>query len=598
MSAVSADEAAEAPQACDDSRRLPGPNRWFGSPGVELTALTAAAQDDGALAAWAQRVRGLCAALGWPDPQPHAQRHAGGATLAFAAPEDTLLTATEVNEWAWERCAAALGALATAGVAPTQPQSDDLATLAPHFAARAEAERSRPLLRLKAAARAHGVPVFDDDDHVSLGAGSGSHGWPRAALPLPMDVPWPQLHDLPTVLVTGSNGKTTTARLVAAMAAAAGRVAGCCSTEGVSVGGTTVHAGDYAGPAGARAVLRHPAVQFAVLETARGGILRRGLAVQRADAAVVTNVSADHLGEYGVVSVADIAQAKLAVAHTLLGSPSGTLVLNAGDALLMAAAAQLPQVQALQAAGRVALFAREADAPALVALRAAGGSSCGVRGGHLVLQRGGAVDDLGPLAHMPLTLGGAAAFNVDNIAAAVLAATAAGLPADALRHTLANFGAQPQDNPGRLERWTHRGATVLVDYAHNPDGLAQLLGVARALRPRRLGLLLGQAGNRDDAAISELARTAAAAAPDRVVLKELPAMRRGRAPGEVPALLRTGLLAGGLAPECVAQEDDEEAAARSLLAWAASGDVIVLPVHTAAVRARLAATLGGPRTAG
>lgn len=593
IGAVSADDTAEAPQAFDDSRRLPGPNRWFGSPGVELAALTAAAQDDMALAAWAQRVRGLCAALGWPDPQPHTRRHAGGATLAFAAPEDTLLTATEVNEWAWERSAAALGALAAAGVVPTQPQSDDPAALAAHFAARAEAERSRPLLRLKAAARAHGVPVFDDDDHVSLGAGCGSRGWPRAALPLAMDVPWPHLHDLPTVLVTGSNGKTTTARLLAAMAAAAGRVAGCCSTEGVTVGATTVHSGDYAGPAGARAVLRHPAVQFAVLETARGGILRRGLAVRRAEAAVVTNVSADHLGEYGVASVADIAQAKLAVAHALVdarGSPAGTLVLNAGDALLMAAAAQLPQVQVLQAAGRVALFARDADAPALATLRAAGGSSCGVRSGHLVLQRGGTVDDLGPLAHMPLTLGGAAVFNIDNIAAAVLAATAAGLPADAVRHTLANFGAQPHDNPGRLERWTHRGATVLLDYAHNPDGLAQLLGVARTLQGQtqgRLGLLLGQAGNRDDNAVAELARTAAAAAPDRVVLKELPLMLRGRAPGEVPALLARGLHAAGLPPERVVHEPDEEAAARGLLAWAQLGDVVVLPVHTAAVRLAL-----------
>lgn len=588
---MSADDEVEAPQAFDDSRRLPGPNRWFGRPGVELTALTAAAQDDGALAAWAQRVRGLCAALGWPDAQPHAQRHAGGATLAFAAPEDTLLTATEINEWAWERSAAALGALAAAGVVPTQPQTDDTAALATHYTARAEAERSRPLLRLQAAAHAHGLPVFDDDDHVSLGAGTGSRGWPRVALPLAMDVPWPRLHDIPTVLVTGSNGKTTTARLLAAMATAAGRVAGCCSTEGVSVGGATVLAGDYAGPAGARAVLRHPAVQFAVLETARGGILRRGLAVRRADAAVVTNVSADHLGEYGIGTVADIAEAKLAVAHTLRGNPAGTLVLNAGDGVLMAVAARLPQVQALHAAGRVALFARDADAPALAALRAAGGSSCGVRGGHLVLQRGGTVDDLGPLTHMPLTLGGAAAFNLDNIAAAVLVATAAGLPVDAVRHTLGNFGAQPQDNPGRLERWTHHGATVLVDYAHNPDGLAQLLGVARALQPRRLGLLLGQAGNRDDGAITELARVAAAAAPDHVVLKELPLMLRGRAPGAVPALLAAGLRGAGLAAARIAQVDDETAAALALLAWAQPGDVVVLPLHTAAVRQSVTARL-------
>ena len=302
---------------------------------------------------------------------------------------------------------------------------------------------------------------------------------PRAALPLPMDVPWAALHDIPTLLVTGSNGKTTVTRLLAAMAAAAGRVAGCCSTEGVVVAGRTVLAGDYAGPAGARTVQRHPAVQFAVLETARGGILRRGLAVRRADVAVVTNVSADHLGEYGVHAVEDIAHAKLVVARALAGRNAGgtgafgTLVLNGGDALLMDVAARTPHVRALRGAGRLALFAHDHDHPALHALREAGGSTCGTRAGRLLWTHAGVLNDLGPVTHMPLTVGGAAAYNTLNIAAAVLAAAAAGLPPDAVRHVLVNFGARPQDNPGRLERWAHRGATVLVDYAHNPDGLAQ-----------------------------------------------------------------------------------------------------------------------------
>ena len=585
-------ELAKEPSfAFDDSRRLPGPNRWFATPAVVLTALTAAARDDLALQAWAARVAALCGALHWPDPHPHAQRHGDTATLAFAAPDDALFTATEINEWAWERSADAHTALAVQGVRTEQPQAGQAGAVADLFSARARAEHTGPLVRLRAAALQRGVPVFEDDDTVSLGAGSGSASWPRAALPLPMDVPWPALHGVPTLLVTGSNGKTTTTRLLVAMATAAGHRTGSCSTEGVVVAGQTLQRGDYAGPAGARAVLRHPAVEFAVLETARGGILRRGLALRRADAALVTNVSADHLGEYGVATVEDIAHAKLAVAHAV--APSGTLVLNAADPVLMAVAAASPQVQAVRAAGRLALFARDHAHPVLAAHRAAGGPTCGVLAGQLVHVRAGVAHDLGDVARMPLTLDGAAGHNIENIAAAVLMAAAGGLAPAAVRATLAHFGARTDDNPGRLERWLYRGATVLIDYAHNPGGLAQLLAVARALQPRRLGLLLGQAGNRDDAAITDLARSAAGFAPDRVVIKELPGMLRGRALGEVTALLEQGLLTAGTDPARISHVADEESAAKGLLEWARAGDVVVLPVHTQAVRERLAGLLGG-----
>ncbi|HLY51456.1 MAG TPA: cyanophycin synthetase, partial [Steroidobacteraceae bacterium] len=182
-------------------------------------------------------------------------------------------------------------------------------------------------------------------------------------------------------------------------------------------------------------------------------------------------------------------------------------------------------------------------------------------------------------------------YNIFNLLAATLAGAALGLPLASIARTVARFGADPADNPGRLERWTYRGAVVLLDYAHNPDGLEQLLRAARSLAPRRLTLLLGQAGNRDDAAIAELARTAARYAPDRVVVKELALMLRGRSPGEVPALLRRGLLDAGVATDRIYFESDEEAAARVLLDAARPGDVIVLPVHTRDVRERLHATL-------
>ncbi len=572
-------DAPEPRHGFENSRRLTGPNRYFDAPAATLTPLGEAATDPSVLQDWAARVRAVSSALGWPDPMPVIERRTAGTILAFKAPRDAQLTATDLGEWAWERAAAQAGEYA---FDLAQNLGDDPTAV---LAARAAEERRTGLHALRSAASDHRLPIFEDDAVVSIGAGSGSRTWQRQALPTPGAVDWSALHDVPTALVAGSNGKTTTVRVLAAMAADAGVRPGYCCTEGVFVGGQAAALGDYSGPDGARSVLRHPDVQLAVLETARGGILRRGLAVQRADVAVVTNIQADHLGEYGMENADDLAETKLVVARAVCRD--GTLVLNADDARLMAAAIRLPHA----AAARTALFALEFDHPALVACRARGGGTCAVREGRLVLHHAGQEWVLGDVVRLPLTLEGAASYNVANLAAAALAGAALGLPLASVANTVRRFGAAAQDNPGRLERWRLRGAQVLIDFAHNPDALGQLLRTARALRPQRLCLLLGQAGNRDDDAIAELARTAAGFEPDCIVIKELPRVLRGRALGEVPALIERALLAAGVAAERIHAEPDEETAARKLLDAARPGDVIVLPVHTREVRERLHAIL-------
>jgi cyanophycin synthetase len=585
---VTAIDNAKPRHSFEDSRRLTGANRYYGVPAVVLVPLGPAALDGATQGQWIAHVHVMCRALGWPAPRPrvhaHGQGGKSGVMLAFAAPPPALFTATEVNEWAWERAAALHPQHVATDFDLAQPGDEFGSAAVAHFAARADAELSPPLQKLLAEVQPLGLPVVLDDDCLSIGEGSGAVVYPRAALPLAMDVPWARLHSVPKVLVSGSNGKTTTTRLLAAMARAAGLTPGLCGTEGVQVGTQTVAEGDYAGPAGARLVLRHADVQMAVLETARGGLLRRGLAVQHADVAVVTNISADHLGEEGVDSLQDIAITKLALAHAL--HPAGTLVMNGQDSGLLRVAAQLPHASAVP----WALFACDNDARSLQILRDEGGSTCGVLDGELWLGLNGVHHSLGATRDMPLSLANAAPHNIANIAAAALAAALLGWPLPAIRSTLVQFGRQPHDNPGRLQRVSYQGATVLIDYAHNPDGLQQLLQVARALKPRRLALLLGQAGNRDDAAIRALAHTAAAFSPDRIVIKELPLMLRGRALGDVPWLLEQGLRDAVLpAATVLTHEAEEEAAARTLLAWAQPGDVVVLPIHTRAVRERLTA---------
>jgi UDP-N-acetylmuramyl tripeptide synthase len=451
------------------------------------------------------------------------------------------------------------------------------------------------LTSLLDAAAVHGVVSLVDDEVISLGLGRHARCWPRTALPHPDTLAWDTLASIPTLLVTGTNGKTTSARLVAAMVREAGHRVGLNSTEGLWVDDTLVMGGDCAGPDGARAVLRAE-VDTAVVETARGGLLRRGLALARASAALITNVGADHVGEYGIDSLDHMADVKWLVAGPV--AAHGVLVLNADDARLRERAARHP--------GRLAWFALDHEHPTLQAARAAGSPTCGVRaaadGGRLCLaDPEHAIDaDLGAVATMPLTHGGLAPFNIANAAAAALAAYSIGTPVPAIAATLARFGSCRADNAGRLEHWQLADLQAWLDFAHNPDGLAGLMALARAhtAAPGRLWLVLGQAGNRSAAELDALAAAAAAARPAHVVVKDLPEYARGRPPRDISDALHAALLAHGVSAAATSRADGELAAVRTALADVRAGDTVVLPVHADAARVAVRALLDALQAGG
>ena len=579
------------PLPFDDSRRLTGPSLYFGGCGAVLETVGERAHDATAVDAWRANVSHMTGALDWPEADLVARTHAAGTSLALPAAIDQLFVATEVNEWAW---LAALGARVLHAPGHAAAWDEDSATHT--LQAMAMGERRPRLRTLVLDGERRGVPVLVDDDAITIGLGEGGRTWPLAELPRVDDVPWSSLHKIPAALVTGSNGKTTTTRLLAAMLAAHGWRSGHSCTDGVFIGGERVESGDWSGPAGARRVLRDTRVQAAVLETARGGLMRRGLALAEADVAVVTNVSPDHFGEYGIDDLDGLADAKLTVARAL--SSDGTLVLNADDARLCARADDGRITGRDDAAPRLAWFAADFDAPRLQAVRAAGGRTCGVHAGVLRLSVDGDVHGLADIATMPLAAGGVAAYNVGNAAAAALLASALGVAPATIAAVLARFGNHPDDNPGRLQRWHFGGVQVLVDYAHNPDGLRGLLHVARAAGAGRLGLLLGQAGNRPDADIRALAGTAAQARPDAVVLKDIDGYLRGREPGEVAAILGAELARLGVPEAAMRTVLPERDAARALLAWARRGDVLVMPVHALSARAAVVALLDDLRIRG
>jgi UDP-N-acetylmuramyl tripeptide synthase len=516
-----------------------------------------------------------------------------GVSLALTAPVDALYAATEVNEWAWEAARTRLAGKA----------EPDLAEAAVRLRETIAAESNPPLLALRAAARERGVLFLSDDDLVSVGAGTGSLTWPAREVPSPDAVDWSQVHDVPIALITGTNGKTTTVRALTAIAEAAGRVPGVASTDWIQAGREILDRDDWSGPGGARRVLREPSVDLAVLETARGGILRRGLAVDRADVALITNVAEDHLGEFGVHDVAALAAVKLVVARGCR-----RLVLNADDPELVRGWERDHhaggETSAPDGTGRpdgvppVTWFSLDPENPVVREHRERGGQCAVFQDGHVVLTEGSASRPVAAVQDIPMTLGGAAGYNVANALAAIAVADALGLPTDAMTRGLAAFDCTPQANPGRLNRFDLGGVQVLVDYAHNPHGIRAVMEMARALGGSRRLVLLGQAGDRSEEAIRTLVRTVWEAGPDRIVVKEMRQHLRGREAGEVPSIIQDELRRLGVPPDRVDRADTELEGVRRALEWGRPGDQLLLFCHAEreAVIALLKGLTGGTGT--
>lgn len=543
-----------------DSRRMTGPHLLRDQPGAILEIEGGDEAVARALPCWQGWARKTLDAVGWSMQSLAYRTFPGGASLFLSAPVDCLYAATEVNELAWDM-AMAFGPAEGAGNAAFDEGVKRLRE-------EIESEKNPPLMALREAAGAHDVCVLSDDDEVSVGMGRWSQTWPAGNLPEPGSVNWQCIRDIPAAFVTGTNGKTTTVRLLQAMVGAAGLVAGVSSTDYLQVGDSVLDQGDYSGPGGARAVLRSRNVAVAILETARGGLLRRGLAMDRAAVSLVTNVGEDHLGEYGIDNLADLARVKLIVAKGL--QPDGYLVLNAGDPHLKAIGQKLPC--------RVVWFDCGPKNGLLNQHLEQGGSASYLEDDKLVLSWEGHKKTVATLSEVPVTFNGAARHNIANALGAIAVAAGLGLDVAAMRSGLRAF--KTTSNPGRTNHFKLGGADVLVDFAHNPHGLKALTEMGRAMPAKRRLIVLGQAGDRSDEAIRELGTIAATMRPDCVIVKELVSDLRGRAPREVPALIEAGLLAGGIDAGAVVHAPDEPAAVERALAWAQPGDLLLLICHT------------------
>ena len=368
---------------------------------------------------------------------------------------------------------------------------------------------------------------------------------------------------VPVVQVTGTNGKTTTVRLLAHLVRSAGRTVAYSSTDGVYRGDDElVEAGDYSGFGGAaRALAQHPDV--AVLETARGGVLLRGVGVRHNDVAVVTNVSEDHLGLHGVDTVDQLAEVKAIV--TRITRPEGWDVLNADD----------PRVLAMRrhATGRPWLFSADAHHPAIREAVADGGRGMTVLDGRLAWVERHETHPLAALVDIPVTLAGISRTNLQNAMAAAAAGLAIGLPERAVVRGLKTFVLDPVRNPGRTNLFGVDGRIVVIDYAHNEAGMIGLAEVLDGLRRegREVWLAICTAGDRTDRILHAFAFRAAVGS-DHLAVAELLHYLRGRSRADIVERLREGAREAGV--EDVPSYDDELVALETMLELAAEGDVI------------------------
>ena len=337
---------------------------------------------------------------------------------------------------------------------------------------------------------------------------------------------------IPIVAVTGTNGKTTTTRLIAHLMAAEGLRTGMTNTDGVYINGRQTDSGDCSGPKSARNVLMHPDVDAAVFEIARGGVLREGLGFDRCQVAVVTNIgSGDHLGLNYITTVEDLAVLKRVIVQNVANT--GYAVLNAADPIVADMAATCP--------GKIIFFAADRHHPLMATHRAQGKRTVYIDGPMLVAAEGAWVERI-PLQGVPVTRGGSISFQVENVMAAVAAAWGAGLNWDTIKRGLASFVNDAHNAPGRFNVMDYKGATVIADYGHNPDAMRALVAAVDAMPAtpgQRRSVVISGAGDRRDSDIRDQTIILGSAFDDVILYQD--AAQRGRADGEVMALLRQGL---------------------------------------------------------
>jgi cyanophycin synthetase len=409
---------------------------------------------------------------------------------------------------------------------------------------------------------------------IEVNAGPGirmhthpSEGQPRNVAAPILDMLYPPGAEstIPVIAVTGTNGKTTTTRLIAHLFRVSENVVGFTTTDGTYLGNRMVIEGDMTGPFSANVILSNPTVDVAVLETARGGILRAGLGFDEVDVGVVLNVTADHLGLRGIHTVEQLADVKSVIPAVV--KREGHAILNADDPLVYAMKDKTP--------GDLVLFSTkpEGESPEFELHLSRNGIGARIEKDTFVIRRGRLRIPISPIRDVPLMMGGAAKFQRENILAAILAAYVQGMRYDDIRAGLLSFFPSPSLTPGRLNLIRVGNGRVLVDYAHNPAAIAGLLEFVQGLDAnRRVGIITAP-GDRRDEDLLTVGRLSSVL--DHVIVRD-DKYRRGRPPGEISRIIAEGLREGGMSEEHIDVVHDEKEALQHAMSYMKDNDLIFI----------------------
>jgi len=555
----------------ESSRHLTGPNLYFHSPGTVLDVSVEGVPVEGIVQCWQEEVQKLLAEVDWGQTPLTVRTSQLGASLAFCCSMDAVYAATELNEAAWNNTVSRIN-----GENP-----ENFEKTVAKLKASIEEESNPELLKLSDAANSHGLQLLADDDIVTLGLGVGSKSWSVNNLPTLDEVDWNSLRNIPLALITGTNGKSTVGRLLASIVKADGKTPGLTSTDWIKVGDEILDVGDYSGPGGAREILRDQRVEFGVLESARGGMMRRGLGVTEAQAGIITNVAEEHLGEYGVRSLADLIDVKFTILRPLEIS-GGILVLNADDPGLVEYSTNLKHP--------LCWFSLDVNSPILLKHRKEGGSVCYADQGKIFYAQGNSTNFLLNVNEISFTLNGAARYNIANSLGVIALAKNLGFTDEIIVKALREFKGDLNDNPGRGNYLTlplpsanrsqdsdsEQTFQLLIDFAHNAHGLRAVCETLALLPANRRLVVAGHVGSHSDQEIREMTRVIAEIQPVYFLVPQMDDYLRGRRVGEISKLVLDELRLLGFSEENIGSAENCLEGVKLAVERVKAGDLLML----------------------